>query len=225
MADTLVAGRQIQSLRRKQTLGEEIANSVSHGIGALLGIAATVILAIMAAQKSDPWGVVGFSVYGASLIFLFLNSTIYHAIAHPKAKHILRILDHVAIYVLIAGTYTPICITAMRGPWGFTLFGLIWGFAIAGIVLQSVRFGKHPILSTAVYVAMGWLIIIAIKPMHEMVPYAGQFWLITGGIFYTAGVAFFAFSSRVKYFHFIWHLFVLGGAVCHFFTMLTIAAM
>lgn len=220
-----MADSSVRAARRPQTMGEEIANSVSHGIGTLLGIAALVILVVLAARKGDPretpWEIVGFSIYGASFIFLFLNSTIYHSITHPRAKHVLRILDHDAIYFLIAGTYTPICLTAMRGPWGFTLFGLIWGFAALGIVLQSVRFGKNPKLSTAVYVAMGWLVIIAIKPMRTMVPQEGQLWLISGGIAYTAGVVFFSLS-RVKYFHFIWHLFVLAGAICHFFTMVSI---
>jgi hemolysin III len=216
-----MADSSIRAARRPQTIGEEVANSVSHGIGTLLGIAALVILVVLAARKGDPWEIVGFSIYGASFVFLFLNSTIYHSITNPRAKHVLRILDHDAIYFLIAGTYTPICLTAMRGPWGFTLFGLIWGFAALGIILQSVRFGKNPKLSTAVYVAMGWLVIIAIKPMRTMVPQEGQLWLISGGIAYTAGVVFFSLS-RVKYFHFIWHLFVLAGATCHFFTMVSI---
>ena len=146
----------------------------------------------------------------------------YHSITHSKAKHVLQILDHSAIFLLIAGTYTPICLTAMRGPWGFTLFGLNWSFAILGIVLQTVRFGKYPRLTTALYIAMGWLIVIAVKPMMRMIPQEGQIWLLAGGLAYTIGVVFYNLSSRIRYFHFIWHIFVLAGAVSHFFAMLAI---
>jgi hemolysin III len=204
---------------RPQSLGEEIANSVTHGIGAALSVAALVILVVFASLYGDAWRVVSFSVYGATLFLLYLASTLYHSFTNPRVKHFFHILDHSSIYLLIAGTYTPVTLVSMRGPWGWTLFGLIWFMAIAGIVTKIFLIGKLRIISVLFYIAMGWLILIAFKPMLRMVPKGLIVWLLIGGLCYTFGVVFYAFK-KIAYFHFIWHLFVLGGSISHFFGML-----
>ncbi|MCR4301698.1 MAG: hemolysin III family protein [Sulfuricaulis sp.] len=198
-----------------QSLGEEIANSVSHGLALLAALIAFPVLVISAAQRGDVAGVVGASVFATTLVLLYSASMLYHALPQSRAKKIFRILDHGAIYLLIAGTYTPFTLGVLRGSWGWTLFGLQWGLAILGIVLKSVggvRYGK---LSVAVYLAMGWLVLIAAGPLMDHVAPWGLFWLVAGGIAYTAGVVFFALE-RIRYFHLIWHLFVIAGSACHF---------
>lgn len=202
-----------------QSFGEEIANSVSHGLALLAALIAFPVLVISAAQRGDVASIVGASVFAATLVLLYLASTLYHALPHTRAKKIFRILDHGAIYLLIAGTYTPFTLGVLRGSWGWTLFGLQWGLAILGIVLKSVggvRYGK---LSVAVYLAMGWLVVIAAGPVMEKVPSWGLFWLVAGGLAYTVGVVFYALE-RLRYFHFIWHLFVIAGSACHFIAVL-----
>jgi len=202
---------------RRQSLGEEIANAVTHGVGAALGITALVVLVV--ASRGDAWRVVSLSVYGGSLVLLFTISTLYHSLPGPRAKRVFRILDHSAIYVLIAGTYTPVSLVSLRGGWGWTLFGLIWGLAAAGIVVKSVAIHRFRILSAVVYVAMGWLVVIAAKPVLTHVPRALIGWLLAGGVCYTVGTVFFAWK-RMRYHHMIWHLFVLAGSACHFFGLL-----
>lgn len=201
------------------TVGEEIANSITHGIGAGLSVAGLTLLVALAAIYGDVWRVVSFSIYGSSLVLLYLASTLYHSIQHPKVKRILRIFDHSAIYLLIAGTYTPFTLVSLRGPWGWTLFGLVWGLALLGIAFKTVFIGRYEKLATAAYVLMGWLVVIAFKQMLVAIPPGGIVWVVIGGVVYTLGVLFYAWE-KLPYNHAIWHLFVLGGSACHFFAIL-----
>ena len=198
---------------RQQSRPEEIANSISHGVGFLAALAALPVL-VISAMPNGAEAVVGASVFGAAVAVLYFTSTIYHALPPRRAKNVFRILDHGAIYLLIAGTYTPFTLGVLRGPWGWTLFGLVWGLAVLGIVVKSMRGISHPRLSTAIYLAMGWLILVAVKPLVTLVPAQGLLWLSAGGIAYTAGVGFYA-AKRLPYAHFFWHLFVLAGTGCH----------
>ena len=200
----------------KPILREEIANAVSHGIGAALAIAALVVLVVAAARRGDAWHIVSMSIYGASLVLLYLGSTLYHALSFTRARAFFQMLDHMLIFVLIAGTYTPFLLISLRGPWGWSLFGVVWGLAIAGIVLKAFATGRYTFLSTTLYLAMGWLVLIALSPFRAALPAAAFTWLIIGGAFYTLGVMFFAFGHRVPFFHFLWHLCVLGGSASHF---------
>ena len=217
--------KQINNLRKEsyslktQTLGEEIANSITHGVGIGLSIAALVILVVLASKRGDAWRIVGFSIYGATLILLYLSSTLYHSFVNPKIKNIFRILDHSAIYLLIAGSYTPITLTFMRGAWGWTLFGIVWGIALGGITLTILLLDKLKALLVISYVAMGLLIVIAFKPMMQMVPKGMIIWLFTGGACYILGIVFYLWK-RLPYHHPIWHIFVLGGSISHFLGIL-----
>ena len=204
---------------RSQSTGEEIANSVSHGIGLIGAVAAVPILVIAAAMQGDAAGIVGASVFGATMVLVYLTSTLYHALPNSKAKQVFQVLDHAAIFLLIAGTYTPFTLGVLRGAWGWTLFGLVWGFAVIGVVLKAMGGVRFQPLSTCLYLAMGWLVLIAIVPLWNNMPMWGLFWLLCGGISYTVGVGFFA-GERVPYFHFIWHLFVIMGTACHFVAVL-----
>jgi hemolysin III len=208
-----------RSRSREQTTGEEIANSVTHGIGAGLAAAGLSVLVTLAALQGDPWRVVSFSIYGATLVLLYLASTLYHGFRGPRVKRVFQTLDHSAIFLLIAGTYTPFSLVTLRGPWGWTLFGLIWGLAVTGIVLQAVAPDRYRIAQVLLYVVMGWLALIAIKPLIESLPAGGMAWLVAGGLSYTLGVGFYAWK-RLPFGHAVWHLFVLGGSVCHFFCMI-----
>jgi len=203
-------------LENRESLAEEIANSITHGIGTGLSIAGTSVLVVMASLYGDVWQVVSFSIYGAALILLYLASTLYHSFQNPKTKRIFKIIDHSSIYLLIAGTYTPFMLVSIRGAWGWSLFGIIWGLAFAGIMFKAFFIGRFKKLSTLVYLLMGWLIVIAFKPMLDSVPTGGLIWLAAGGFSYTFGVIFYAWHS-LKYSHAIWHLFVLGGSICHYF--------
>jgi hemolysin III len=206
-------------LSPKQSLGEEIANAVTHGFGIGLAVAALVILVVFAAKQSDTWKVVSFSIYGASMIVLYLSSTLYHSFPQPRMKRFFRIMDHSSIFLLIAGTYTPITIGTMRGGWGWTLFGIIWGLALLGICLKIFALGKLKTVSIAVYILMGWMVVIAVKPLMRAAPPSFLIWMLIGGLAYTLGVIFYA-AKRLPYHHSVWHLFVLGGSICHFFGML-----
>jgi hemolysin III len=200
---------------RAQTLGEEIANAVSHGAGLVMGIVALPLLVIAAHRRDDPWQVVAGAIYGATLILLYSASMMYHAMpARTRAKLVLRALDHGAIYLLIAGTYTPFALGALRGVWGWTLLGTIWGLAVAGIALKAGVGYRYPRLSTAVYLLMGWIAIVALRPLYVALGPAGLGWLLAGGVSYSLGVFFFA-TDGIRYRHFVWHLFVLGGSICH----------
>jgi hemolysin III len=198
---------------RPQSVGEEVANSVSHGVGFLAALAILPVLVGSAMHQGAASGV-GALVFGLSAALLYFTSTLYHAIPAPRAKRVLRVVDHGAIYVLIAGTYTPFTLGVLRGPWGWTLLGLIWGLAAVGIVLKAMGGIRYPRLSLALYLAMGWLVIVAARPLWQLVPAWGLFWLAAGGLAYTAGVGFYA-ASRLPYRHFVWHLFVLAGTACH----------
>ena len=200
---------------RRLSIGEEIANSITHGVGLIASIIGLPILMLKARSSSNPSAVTGAAIFGVTLILLYGTSTIYHALPLSKGKRLFRVLDHSAIYLLIAGTYTPFALGPLRGRWGWTLLATIWTLALVGIGSKVVGGFRLPWLSTALYLAMGWLIIVAIKPLIENVPRAGVIWLIAGGLAYTGGVAFYA-SKRARYTHMIWHLFVAVGSVCHF---------
>lgn len=208
---------------RGQTLGEEIANSVSHGFGLVLAIVATPILIIAALRQGTPWNLIGVSVFATSMILLYLASTLYHAVTHHGAKQVFRVLDHGAIFLLIAGTYTPFTLGVMRGPWGWTIFGLVWSLAIFGLTTKAVFGTNRRWLTVPLYLVMGWLVVIAAPEVLNRVPVSGLLWLLAGGIAYTAGVGFFALH-RLRYSHFAWHLFVIAGTVCHFFAVLWYSA-
>ena len=205
--------------KRKYTLGEEIFNSVSHGAGAGLSIAGTVILIITSVIYTNPWGVVSSCIYGASLIILYTMSTLYHSFTNKKAKAFFRIMDHNTIFLLIAGTYTPITLYFLNGAIGWVLFGIVWGAAILGIVMNSINLEKARIPSIFCYVAVGWVIIFAIKPLLGAMATIPLIFLLIGGGFYTLGIVFYAIK-KVKYFHSIWHLFTIGGSVFHYFAIL-----
>ncbi len=204
-----------------QTKREEIANAITHGLGALMAIAALVILTVFSALKGNAWHVVSFTIFGVTLVILYSASTLYHSLTNEKVKVLFRKLDHMSIYLLIAGTYTPFCIAVLNNWIGWTLFGIIWGSAILGIVLKAFFTGQKEWLSTTLYVVMGWVAIIAIKPLFDSITLTTFILLITGGVFYTAGTYFFV-KDRIKYFHSIWHLFVLAGSTFHFFAVLNL---
>lgn len=195
-------------------MGEEIANSATHGVGAALSVAGLVVLVVIAALRGTALQVLACAVYGATLVLLYLSSTLYHALTNGRAKRVFRILDHASIYLLIAGTYTPFTLVALRGAWGWSLFGVVWALAVAGVVLKCFFTGRFHALSTTVYVLMGWLAVVAIRPLLGAIPWSGFLWLLAGGLLYTLGVVFFA--SRRRYAHAVWHLFVLAGSACHF---------
>lgn len=198
---------------------EELANSVTHGIGIALSLAALVILVVYAGMQGDGWKIVSFSIYGTSLVVLYTASTLYHSFSSERAKHYLKIFDHSAIYLLIAGTYTPFLLVMIRGTWGWTLFGIIWGLAIIGIIFKLFFVHRFHIVSTIIYLLMGWLIIVAFRPLITHVPERGLYWLLAGGLSYSFGVVFYLWE-RIPYHHAIWHLFVLGGSIFHFFAVL-----
>jgi hemolysin III len=214
--------KSLVSEERAQSLGEEIANSVSHGVGFLAALAASPVLIFSAVQHDSSAGIVGASVFAFTMVLLYITSALYHTLARNKAKRVFQVLDHGAIFLLIAGTYTPFTLGVLRGAWGWTLFGIVWGLAVVGVVLQSIGGAKYQRLSTILYLAMGWLIIIAVKPLWLNMPSWGLFWLLAGGAAYTAGVGFYA-ANRVRYAHFIWHLFVIAGTACHFIAVLRYA--
>ena len=196
--------------------GEEIANTITHGLGVLLAIVALVVLVAGAAQLGDPWRVVSFSLYGASLIALYLASTLYHAIPGAKAKDWLKRCDHAAIFALIAGTYTPILLVTLRGPLGWTMAGILWGVMAVGITMKFLFIHRFQRLLLGAYVAMGWAALFVLHALWQRLSGAAIGWLVAGGAVYTVGVGFYVWK-RLPYGHAIWHLFVLGGSACHFF--------
>lgn len=208
------------NIKKRYSLGEEIFNSVSHGTGGLLAIAGTVVLIVMSVIYADAWAVVASCIYGASLIVLYTMSTLYHAISNQRAKSFFRIMDHNTIFFLIAGTYTPYTLVTLRGTVGWILFGIVWGAAIIGIILNSIDLEKFRKISLVCYVLMGWVIIFAIKPMINALSSVSLIFLLIGGIFYTVGIVFYVIK-KIKYFHSIWHLFTIAGSVFHYFSILT----
>ena len=205
------------------SIREEIANSVSHGLGLVLALAVLPVLIVSAIRIGSAHFIVGAAVFGASMILLYLASTLYHSITHHTAKQFFRLFDHSAIFLLIAGTYTPFTLGVLRGAWGWTLLAVIWTLAITGIVIKSIPRVRHSWISMVLYLAMGWLALVAIKPILQLVPVPGILLILAGGIAYTGGLAFFA-AHRLRYSHFIWHLFVIVGSTCHFFAVLWYAA-
>ncbi len=208
---------------RPQTLGEEIANSISHGVALLAALAGVPFLLVSVSHLAAA-NIVGAAVFGATMILLYLTSTLYHALPMGRAKQVFMKLDHGAIYLFIAGSYTPFALGALGGPWGWTLFGLVWGMAALGITLKAFDRLSHPWLSTGLYLAMGWIVLIAAVPLVERVPTAGVTLLVAGGLAYTVGVVFFLLDNKVRYAHAIWHAFVAVGTGLHFFAVLGYAA-
>ena len=205
----------MDELERGQTVGEEIANSISHGLGFVALLCATPLLIARAARMGEPAYVVGVSIFASSGLVLYLASTLYHALPNGNAKRVFRVIEHSAIFVLIAGTYTPFMLGVLHGVWGWTLAALIWALALLGVLLKTMAKGTHATLSLSLYIGMGWLLVVAIRPVWLHVPHAGVGWIVAGGIAYTAGTAFFV-AERLPYAHFVWHLFVLAGTACHF---------
>ena len=202
------------------TLGEEIANAITHGAGLLASLVALPVLIWSSAQSHDGSRIAGAAIFGVTLCLLYTASTFYHAFPLGRAKRVFRVLDHGAIYLLIAGTYTPFALGALRGPWGWSLLVVAWALAVAGVLLKATIGFRYEKLSTAIYVGMGWMAIVAIKPLLEHVPRVGLAWLVAGGLCYTGGVVFYATDRKLSYGHAIWHLFVAAGSVCHFFAVL-----
>ena len=208
------------TLDPRLSLAEEIASAVTHGLGALASLGAGAVLITLAVLSGDVFSVVGASVFTGSLVLLYTASTLYHAVPWDRAKARLKVFDHCAIYVLIAGTYTPFMIGGMRGGWGWALLGIVWTLAVAGVIFKLFFTGRFKLVSTLVYIAMGWLIIVAVGPMKAALDPTTIAWLVAGGLAYTAGTVFYM-SQRIPFAHAIWHLFVLAGSVCHFGAVLT----
>ncbi|MEE8348097.1 MAG: hemolysin III family protein [Acidobacteriota bacterium] len=206
-----------------QTVREEIANSLSHGIGLLAAMAALPILVLAAIQREDVPGIVGASVFGTTMVLMYLTSTLYHTFPESRTKRVFQVLDHGAIFLLIAGTYTPFALGVLSGAWGWTLLGLEWGLAIVGVVMKIFWRVRFPRLSIVLYLIMGWLVLVAVNPLSLTMPLWGVFWLVTGGVAYTAGVVWYSAKS-VRYNHLVWHLFVMLGTGCHFIAVLWYAA-
>ncbi len=204
---------------RRYTVAEEIFNAITHGVGAIFAVFALTLLIVFASLYGNAWHIVSVSIYGTTLILLYLTSTFYHSFTNEKVKHIFKILDHSAIFLLIAGTYTPFMLVTLRGVLGWVLLSIIWVFAILGIILKIFFIGKFKRLSTVIYLLMGWFIVVAMKPLIAAMPVPGLRLLVAGGIMYTLGSFFYIRKSRA-FNHGIWHLFVLGGSVCHFLSVL-----
>ena len=209
---------------RAWSFGEELAHSVTHGVGWIASLVGLVVLMVPAVRTGDPWTIVACAVYGVTLVLLYAASTLYHALSGTRARRVFHIFDHSAIFLLIAGTYTPFALVTLRGPWGWTIFCIVWSLAIAGVTLKAVFGPKWPILSTSIYIAMGWTVVIAVKPLLAAMPPGAIAWLVAGGLAYTGGVTFFAWT-RLRYSHAVWHLFVLTGSICHYIVILRYIAL
>jgi hemolysin III len=214
-----VAGDRKIKVPHLETPAEEAASMLTHAIGGILAIAALTTLVLFGIGAHDPRRIAAVSVYGASLVVMYFASTTYHWVKSPRSKRVLKIVDHASIYLLIAGTYTPILLIAIRGAWGWSLFGVVWGLAGSGVILKLFFVDRFEPLSVSLYVLMGWLVLIGAKPLFAAIPSSGIGWLFAGGISYTGGVAFF-FWDRLPFNHAIWHLFVIAGSVCHFLAVL-----
>ena len=202
----------------RYTIGEEIANSITHGLGAGLAIAGLIFLVYYSAAYGTIWHIVSCAIYGTTLVLLYTISTLYHSIPSPRFKSVMRILDHSAIFLLIAGTYTPFTLVSLRGPWGWSLLGIIWGAAILGILFQTALQKSWVSLTVALYVLMGWAIVVAVKPLLDVIPTEGFLLLLYGGLAYTLGTVFYIWK-QMRFHHAIWHVFVLAGSVFHFFAV------
>lgn len=206
-----------------QSFREEVANSISHGAALLAAIIGLPFLVVSAVRQGSVPVIIGSAVFGTTMVLLYLTSTLYHAMPGTRAKRVFQVLDHAAIYLLIAGTYTPFTLGVLRGPWGWTLFGIVWALAVAGVVFTSLGGIRHNFLSTGIYLAMGWVVVIALRPLWQAMPAPGLAWLVGGGAAYTLGVVFYA-AKRLPYAHLVWHLFVMLGTACHFFAVLWYSA-
>ncbi|HYL20536.1 MAG TPA: hemolysin III family protein [Gemmatimonadales bacterium] len=206
-----------------QSLGEEIANSVSHGVGLVAALLAAPVLITAVVRRGSAASVIGTSIFATTVVFLYAASTLYHALPSSRAKRMFRILDYGAVFLLIAGTYTPFTLGVLRGVWGWTLFGLVWSLAVLGIVATALGGLRYPRFTTTVYLGMGWMVLIAIRPLWLRMPLPGLLWLLAGGLAYTVGVRFLT-ARRLRYSHFVWHLLVLVGTTCHFIAVLSYAA-
>ncbi len=198
---------------------EETINAVTHGLGAVLSLGGLAVLVVMAALHGTAIHIVSCSIYGLTLFLLFLSSTLYHSFSNPRVKHVLRIIDHASIYLLIAGSYTPLTLVTLHGGWGWSLFGVIWGLAAAGIIFQVFFIGRFRLVQTLVYIAMGWLVVIAGRPLVAHMAAPGIIMILAGGMCYTVGAVFYILK-KLPYSHAVWHLFVLGGSICHYFAIL-----
>ena len=198
---------------------EDRANSLTHAVGAGIFVAGLALIIVLASLTGDPWKIVSVSIYGATLVILYTISTLYHSVKNIKVRRVFRILDHVSIHLLIAGTYTPFMLVSLRGPFGWSIFGMIWGLAVIGIAADVFFTGRFKTLSTILYLLMGWLIVIALRPLSHVLPTAGLALLFAGGAAYSLGAAFYLFDKRLPFGHMVWHLFVLGGSVCHYLSV------
>ncbi len=203
----------------RSTTGEEIANAITHGVGAVLSLAGLVVMVALAALHSGVWQVIGCSIYASSLLILYLISTLYHSLTHAGAKRVFQILDHCSIFLFIAGSYTPFLLVNLHGGWGWSLLGIVWGIAVLGIIFKILYIGRDEIVSVIVYITMGWLILVAIKPLMEHITHQGLDLLVAGGLFYTIGVVFYALE-KLPYNHSVWHIYVMAGSACHYFAIL-----
>lgn len=208
---------------RNQSLGEEIANSISHGIGLIAALAVTPILIINSIGNGAA-AITSVCIFSATMVILYFTSMLYHALPTGKPKRVFQILDHSAIFLLIAGTYTPFTLIALPNAWGWTLFGMVWGLAALGVVIKSINTNGTSRLSIVLYLAMGWMALLAIKPLFDSMSFWSLFWLFSGGVMYSLGVIFFATDHRVRYHHFVWHLFVLAGTACHIIAIFNLTA-
>lgn len=202
-----------------QTWAEEIGNATTHAMGALFSLVAIVLFGVYATDQHDYFKLVSSLVFGITLLLMYLSSTLYHSMRDPKLKRLFRIIDHASIYLLIAGTYTPFMLVTIRGPWGWSLFTIIWSLAISGVIFKLFFIHKFELLSTLIYLLMGWLVVIAIKPIYQNLPVEGLAYVIAGGLCYTVGVVFYVWK-QLKFSHMLWHLFVLAGSIFHFFAVL-----
>lgn len=208
-----------ETSKKVYSIGEEIANSITHGIGAGLSIAGLTLLVVLAVMNGNIYQIVSFSIYGATLTILYLASTLYHSFQQPKVKQVFRIFDHASIFLLIAGTYTPLLLVGVRGTLGWALLVIIWGLALLGIGFKALFINRFQKVSVLAYVLMGWLSVVALKEMIANIPTGGLIWLGAGGVIYTLGTIFYA-MKKYRYTHTVWHVFVLGGSICHFFAIL-----
>lgn len=212
------------ALEREQSREEEIANGISHGVGLIAALAATPSLLSQAMRSGETGFIVGATLFATTMVLLYFASSLYHVLLPGNAKLTFKKVEHSAIFLLIAGTYTPFLLGVLRGPWGWTLLVLVWSLAIVGVVLKLCNRMTSPIVSTGFYLLMGWLVIVAVKPLVALVPVSGLLWLVAGGLAYTVGVIFFAMDLRLRFGHFIWHLFVMAGTACHYCAVLWYAA-
>jgi hemolysin III len=208
----------ISAVQSEYRLGDILANAITHGVGAVFALVGAVYL-IAVSTRGDAWLVVSCSIYAGTLFLVYLCSTLYHSLVRTRARHVFHVLDHSAIYLLIAGTYTPFMLVSMRGPVGWTLLGLVWALAVAGVVFKSLAVDRFPAASATVYLLMGWCVVFGIRPLLHAISWHGMIWLAAGGLAYTLGIVFFA-NDRLRYFHALWHVFVMGGSVAHYFAVL-----